>query len=204
MWGMFIKRSVFIGVPLILALAGSALGAEIKVAYVDIQRALNECDAGKRARDEFRAKVQKLERKLQKQQEEVKALKDELETKGLLMKPEERRSLEEDYNRKLRDFERAYNDSKQDLQHEDSIITSKIVRDLTNVVGDIGRREGYTLVMEKSTILFGAPGIDITDQVIREYNERTDGTAKKTGQNYGSTTRSSTSRSSQPRSTISK
>jgi outer membrane protein len=197
---------------LVLATAARAASAEIKLAYVDIQRALNECSAGRKAKDEFRAKVQRLEHRLRKQQEEVKALKDELDTKGLLMKPEERHNLEEEYNRKVRDFERAYNDSKQDLQHEDSEITGRIVRELAVVVSQIGQRDGYTMVMEKGGLLWAAPGVDITDQVIRIYDEKSGGkklSQSRAGTLHSSTSSSSSSSSSQshsalPRSTISK
>lgn len=206
---MSTARLLLVSATLILATVATAASAEIKLAYVDIQRALNECLAGRKAKDEFRAKVQRLEHRLRKQQEEVKGLKDELDTKGLLMKPDERRNLEEEYNRKLRDFERAYNDSKQDLQHEDSEITGRIVRDLAVVVGQIGQRDGYTMVMEKSGLLWAAPGVDITDQVIRIYDEKSGG--KKVSQSHAGTIHSSassgpSSSSGQvlPRSTISK
>lgn len=206
---MSIARLSLVSATLILAAVASAASAEIKLAYVDIQRALNQCVSGRKAKDEFRAKVQRLEHRLRKQQEEVKGLKDELDTKGLLMKPDERRNLEEEYNRKLRDFERAYNDSKQDLQHEDTEITGRIVRGLAVVVGQIGQRDGYTMVMEKSGLLWAAPGVDITDQVIRIYDERSEG--KKLSQSHAGTIHSgapygtsSPSGSSPPRSSISK
>jgi len=45
-----------------------------------------------------------------------------------------------------------------------------IVRDLATVVRNIGEKDGYTMVMEKGEILWGTPGIDITDEVIRSYD----------------------------------
>ncbi len=44
------------------------------------------------------------------------------------------------------------------------------MHDLAQVIRSLGERDGYTMVMEKGSILWGAPGIDITDQVIRSYN----------------------------------
>ncbi len=49
-------------------------------------------------------------------------------------------------------------------------MTAKIVHDLAQVIRSLGERDGYTMVMEKGSILWGAPNIDITDQVIRNYN----------------------------------
>ena len=144
--------------------------AELKFAYVDVQRALNECDAGKKAKAEFQGRVTSLESRLQRQQNEVQALKDEIEKKGMLMTDTERQSKQDQYVAKLKNFERDYKDSKDELQAKDNEMTAKIVHDLAQVIRSLGERDGYTMVMEKGSILWGAPGIDITDQVIRNYN----------------------------------
>jgi len=47
-----------------------------------VQRALNECDAGKRAKGEFQGKVTTLEGRLQRQQNEVQSLKDQMEKRA--------------------------------------------------------------------------------------------------------------------------
>ena len=74
------------------------------------------------------------------------------------------------YVSKLKNFERDYKDSKDELQAKDNEMTAKIVHDLAQVIRSLGERDGYTMVMEKGSILWGAPSIDITDQVIRTYN----------------------------------
>jgi outer membrane protein len=192
---------------LLIALAGPAR-AEVKLAYVDVQRALNECDAGKKAKNEFRGRIERLQARLQKQQNEVQALKDELEKKGMLMKDNERRNLEEEYGKKLRDFERDYKDSKDELERKDNEVTGAIVKDLARIIQGIGERAGFTMVMEKGSILWGAPAIDITDQVIRSYNQSgaqtgSLGEEPETGK-AGASAGSSFGESAAKRSTISK
>src|SRR5271156_6255717 len=145
--------------------------AELKFAYDDVQRALNECDAGKRAKADFQGRVTSLEGRLQRQQNEVQSLKDEMEKKGMLMNADQRQALQDQYMDKLKNFERDYKDSKDELQAKDQEITAKIVHDLAQVIRTLGERDSYTMVFEKGSILWGAPSIDITDQVIRSYNE---------------------------------
>ncbi len=168
------RQRLFIGALLgaFLAVTSAAVPAhaDLKFAYVDVQRALNECDAGKRAKAEFQGRVSSVEAKLQRQQNEVQSLKDEIEKKGMLMNPDQRQSLQDQYVEKLKNFERDYKDSKDELQAKDQAVTAKIVHDLAQVIRTLGERDGYTMVMEKGSILWGAPGIDITDQVIRSYN----------------------------------
>ncbi len=163
-------RRVVVFVALLALVSTAAAAAEFKVAYVDMQRALNESNAGKRAKNEFRSEIGRLQNKLQRQQGEVQALKDERDKKGMLMRDEERRNLQDDYTRKLRDFERAYKDSKDELQQKDNEITGAIIRDLAYVVRNVGERGAYTVILEKGSLLWAMPSIDITDQVIREYN----------------------------------
>jgi outer membrane protein len=162
--------SAMFGVFLGVTLAAVPAHAEFKFAYVDVQRALNECDAGKRAKAEFQGRVTSLEGRLQRQQNEVQSLKDEMEKKGMLMNPDQRQSLQDQYMEKLKNFERDYKDSKDELQAKDQEVTAKIVHDLAQVIRTLGERDNYTMVFEKGSILWGAPSIDITDQVIRSYN----------------------------------
>jgi outer membrane protein len=168
------RQRLFIGAMFgaFLAVMSAAVPAhaQMKFAYVDVQRALNECDAGKRAKADFQGKVTTLEGHLQRQQNEVQALKDEMEKKGMLMNPDQRQALQDQYMDKLKNFERDYKDSKDELQAKDQEVTAKIVHDLAQVIRTIGERDNYTMVMEKGSILWGAPQIDITDQVIRNYN----------------------------------
>jgi outer membrane protein len=143
-----------------------------KIAYVDLQRALNESDAGKKAKEEFKVQVDKLQAQLKKQKDEIDNLKDQLEKKSLVMKEEERSNLEEEYRKKLRDFERNYKDSQADLQKKDNELTGAIIRDLQDVIRSYGERENYTLILEagSTAVLYGAKSADVTDAIIREYD----------------------------------
>ncbi|HVN84435.1 MAG TPA: OmpH family outer membrane protein [Candidatus Binatia bacterium] len=144
----------------------------IKIGYVDLQRALNESDAGKKAREEFKAQVDKAQAGLKKQKDDLDNLREQLEKKQLVMKDEERRNLEKDLARKGRDFERAYKDSQGELQAKDNELTAGILRELQQVIKEFGDKDGYTLILENSSnaVLYGAKDADLTDQVIKIYN----------------------------------
>ncbi len=164
------RQRLMLGAAFLALLMAVPARAEVKLAYVDIQRALNECQAGKKAKTGFHTRVQTLQAKLQKEQSEVQQLKDELEKKGMLMKPDQRQSLQDEYLSKLKVLQRNYKDSKDELERKDNEITSRIVHDLAQIIHDLGEKRGDTMVLEKGSILWGAPGIDITDQVIRAYD----------------------------------
>jgi outer membrane protein len=66
--------------------------AEISVAVVDMQRALNECKAGKRAKDDVRRKFERAQQDLESQRKDVDRLRADYEKRFLVVKEEERRS----------------------------------------------------------------------------------------------------------------
>jgi len=172
------RNRLIIAFAMLLAIATATTAhADIKLAYVDIQRALNDCRNGKAAKAEFRGRLQRVQEQLEGEQGEVQRLKDELEKKGPLMQPDQRQSLEEQYSRKLRDFQDDYKSTRESLQEKDNEITGAIVRDLATIVRQIGVKNGYTMVMEKGNLLWATPATDITDDVIRNY----DATGAKAG-----------------------
>jgi outer membrane protein len=157
-----------------LCLASIALADDVKIGYVDLQRALNESDAGKRAKEEFKGEVDKLQGKLKKEKDAIDGLKEQLEKKALVVKEEEKGNLEEEYRKRLRDFERTYKDSQADLQKRDNELTGAIIKELQEIIRDYGDKQGYTIILETSSsaVLYGAKSADVTEAIIQQYNGR--------------------------------
>jgi len=176
------KRWIILFALLLLA-APAVRAEEFRLATVDLQRALNECESGKSAKENFKSQVDKLQADLNKQKNEIEKIKEEVEKKGMVLKDEERKNIERDYQKRLRDFQRTYKDSQAELQQRDNELTSEILRDLQEVIAEYGAKQNYTLVLEASNtgaVLYNSRAIDITDQVIQEYNsKRKSGAPKK-------------------------
>lgn len=156
---------------------------EIKLGYVDLQKALNESEAGKKAKDVFKAELERMEGKLESRKKEVQRLGEELEKKGLLLREEERASLESDYRQKLRDFERLYKDSQQELKIKDRDLTGRIIDELRMIILEMGEQGNYTAILEgnNTVVLYGAKSIDLTDSIIRTYNQKGSKVSLKSG-----------------------
>lgn len=159
------------GMALALALTVvSTAHAEVRIAFVDIQRALNQCHNGMVAKTKFRAQVQQMQAKLEKEEAKVKSLKNELDQKAALMQPNQRQNLADEYTQQLRQFQEDVRNSRDELHEKANQLTGEIVGDLATVVRQVGEKDGYTIIFEKGTVLWAAPSIDITDQVIRTYD----------------------------------
>jgi outer membrane protein len=139
------------GMAAAILLAATGYAADFKVAVVDMQRALNECEAGKHAKDQVKAKFEKAQDQLKRQRDDLDRARDDFDKKALVLKEDQRRDLEKEFEVKSLDFKRKYEDFQRDLKRTDSELTSGIVEQLYGVVGEIGQQKGYTMVLESSS-----------------------------------------------------
>ena len=146
---------------------------KIKVGFIDIQRVIAESQAGKRAKERFQAQVKKAEGDVVKERQDLERLRAELDKKGPLLKEEERRNLEADLQRRSVTLQRAMSDYQQELQQKNNEIMSDILKELEQIVNEVGKADKFTLILERSQILYSDQGIDITSKVIETYNSRT-------------------------------
>lgn len=161
-------------VVLLLALTASSASAQerVKIGFVDIQRVIAESQAGKRAKDRFQAQVKKAEADIQRERQDLERLKADIEKKAPLLKEEERRNLESDFQKRSVALQRSMGDYQQELRQRENEMMSELLKDLELVVGDLGKTEKFTIILERSQILYSDQGTDITSKVIEMYNSR--------------------------------
>jgi len=153
-----------------------------KIAIIDMQKALNLCEAGKEAKAKLQKKFEKMKKDLEARQKELEKLKQDLEKQSLMLSLDAKRDKEREYKRKLRDFQDLYQDYKQEMARAEYEAIQPILRDLQQVAEEIRKKEGYLIVFEKNNagIVCYEHGIDITDEVIKLYNAEWKKNQKKT------------------------
>ncbi len=167
-------KKILLAVSMLLC-ASIAFSAEktVKIGYMDLQKALNDSDAGKDAKNAFNKRVEELQKVLDEKQTEIKKMQDDLEKQKGFLTSEARGEKEKTYQQKIKDVQRFAKDSQEELQQRDAELTKKILIDLREVIKKIGNDEGYTIILERgeSSVLYAAEGVDVTDKVIKAYNK---------------------------------
>lgn len=157
---------------LVLGYSLSFAQDRIKIGYVDIQRVIAESQAGKRARDRFQAQIKKAEADVMKERQELERLKSDLDKKGPLLREDERRNIESDLQKRSVILQRSMADHQQELQAKNNEMMSEILKELEKIVNEVGKADKFTMILERSQILYSDQGIDITSKVIETYNSR--------------------------------
>ena len=153
-----------------------------KLAFVDLQRALEETEDGKKAKAKLKSDFDRKQKELDDKQEELKKMKEGLDKKAALMKPEALQKESKDFQERFVELQQTYQRLQQDLAKKEQDATRSIFARLQTVVGTIAEREHFSMVLEKNAaVVYTQPGLDITNEVIRMYNSGEGGSAAKTG-----------------------
>lgn len=166
------KRTVWLAPLLVLLLSSPLCAAEAKIGFIDLQAALNKCEAGQAAKEKIGGKVKEYEGVIDQRQKELKKLKDDLEKQALLLSEDARGAKERDYQQKLKDFQRFTKDIQEELQERDAEFTKSILTDMTKIIAEVGAKDGFTVILEKteSAILYADDKIDLTERIIKAYD----------------------------------
>jgi outer membrane protein len=163
--GLFITGLVI----LILVLMGSWAVAAEKTGFVDIREVMLSSSSGKKVAEEFK----KTREKLQREDNELKKLKDDLDKQRPLLKEDVVKERELAFQKKVRDFQIEVKDSEDEFKAKEQELFKKLIPDILKTVQAIGEKEKYGMIIDLSAIplAYYAKENDLTKRVIEEFSK---------------------------------
>lgn len=168
------KKIIFPITILISLFTFSAQGAELKIGYLDLNKVLNESDNGKKATKLLDDMVNSKQALISKKEEEINKLKEELEKQSSVLTPESMKDKQDHLNKLIKDAQRMVRDFQEEIQKKEIELRTEIIKELREIINKIGEEEDYAVIFTgESGLLYYQKKIDITDKVIKGYNETT-------------------------------
>lgn len=160
-------------------LGATALSAQTatttRVGFVDIQRILARSAAGVAAREQLEKEKATMQKQVDAQRTELEKMRDELDKKGQLLSADARREKQDLLERKVRDARRLVDDLQNTLQKKEEAMLNKVLQDVSGLIQKVSKEKGYGLVLERqrSSVLYASADADLTDDIIRAYDDET-------------------------------
>ena len=145
--------------------SGTVYGAAgVKIGIVDFQRVLTEASAGKTAVAEINRQGKLMQTDLEKRKADIDEMKKRNEREMLVMSKEQQMEKEREFRIKVNDFKA--------LQKKYNTEARSIESRLFKLAAEIGKKEGYTLIIEKNEtgVLYSMDEIDLSEKLILQYN----------------------------------
>jgi len=168
------KLPVALATLLALGLAGAPARAraEQKLAFVDLQRALNEVDEGKTSKAALKREFDQKQKTLDEKKSEFDRLRGDFEKQAVVMSDEARKERQGELERKQMELQGLFVQMQKELSERERETTRGIFDKMHAIVSEIAEQEGVALVLTAEALVFATPSLDFTNELVRKYNAR--------------------------------
>jgi outer membrane protein len=147
--------------------------SEIKIAVVDMQKALQSVEAGKKAKATLEKEFNEKKKTLLTEEETIKKMSEEFKKQSLALSEDARNKKQNEIQERLLKYRELFGKSQMDIQNRERDLTAPIIEKLKKVIGELGNNKSYTIILEKNenSVLYSQSKDDLTDEVIKKFNQ---------------------------------
>lgn len=166
----FGKTAILTSVMLMLMTSMSHAADVAKIGLVDFQKVFEKSLAGKDAKAEINTQGKEMEANLKKKGAEIETLRKKLDKEAVLMDKGMRNDKEREFRIKVNDFKMLQKKYEGEIKNLQKSVLNRLKKDVLGIVEEIGKKEGYLMIMENVGVVYAPSSMNITDQVIQKYD----------------------------------
>ncbi|RLB44285.1 MAG: hypothetical protein DRH12_00550 [Deltaproteobacteria bacterium] len=169
------RKLIVIGIILGLVMAYPlyAEAQSCKIGLVDMAKFQQESVAFQRIRLQLEKKLNKLKEELDAKKQEIVNLEQELRKQSLMLSLDAKEDKARELEKKKRYYKYLYDEFSQEARQAQQDAKRTIANELQKIVEEIGKKEGYTIILDKGVagLIYYDDAIDITDRIIKAYDK---------------------------------
>lgn len=169
-------------IALALGLAAASAFAEeaattTKIATVDMQKALQTVDAGKKAKSQLEKEFNTKKKMLDDEQNAIVKLEGEFKKQTMVLNDEAKEKKFQELQERKMKFQQQLMRSQTEIQQKEGELTAPIVKSLKEMVKAIAAKKNYQMVLDRNeqTVIFSQEKDDLTDDLVKAYNAKSKG-----------------------------
>jgi len=149
--------------------AGISRAEDMKVGIVDLQRAIQTSETGKKAKSQLEEAFNKKKKELQAEEANLKKLQEEFQKKQSALSDSAKKEQQMKLQEKFMKYQELLQKSQADIQKKEQEMSEPIIRKIREKVNEIAKKKGYNLVLEKNdnVVLFSQDKDDLTEEVMK-------------------------------------
>ena len=167
-------RTLRLAVAALALAAAPAARAELKLGYVDFQRAIKEVEEGKITGAALKKEADEKQKQLNARMEELRKLQEDFQKQAQILTPEARAAKAAEVERKTMETQEIYVKLQQELSAKEREAMRPLADRLTAVTREIAEAEGFTMIFDKDSagLVYAPAALDLTNELIRKYNAK--------------------------------
>lgn len=146
--------------------------AETKIGFVDMPKAVQETNAGKKAKTELESKFKKKKKDLDKKDADIKKMAQDFEKKRSILSDDVAKVKQAEIQQEMLKFQDEVAKSQSEIQTRQQELTAPILEKMQKVIAKVSKTKGFNLVLQNSqSVLYIKPELDFTQEVVKAYNQ---------------------------------
>lgn len=151
--------------------AGTSLAEGPRVAVIDINKILNDSEAGKAAKKKMEARYEELKKTIDVKQEEARKIKEEIDKQKVMLGKEKLKEKEDALQAKVNELRQLTQEGEQEMQTRQAELTRDVLKSVEAKVEVVAEADKLDLVLEKSAgVVHFNPSMDISSKVLALVN----------------------------------
>lgn len=158
--------TILVAVGIAIALAGGASAKDLKIGYVDVMKVFDEYKKTKEYDKTLEVQKTAEEKKLEAKKNEIEAAQKKLD----VLKDKDAEKAKENLGKMISEYRTLEKDVYMSLKQQRDDKMKEIIEDIDKVIKEYAKKNGYDLILNENTILFGAETMTLTETVLKEVN----------------------------------
>ena len=157
---------------MVVSFAFEAAAETVKIGVVDMQRAIQGVESGKKAKAQLEKEFNARKAELQKEEAAIKKMGEEFRKQSLVLNDEARGKKQAELQERVMKFQELTARSQQEISHKEQELTLPIIEKIRSIIGELAKKKEYSVILEKNenTVLYSLDKDDLTDEVIKAFN----------------------------------
>ncbi|RPI04974.1 MAG: OmpH family outer membrane protein [Zetaproteobacteria bacterium] len=167
------RRAAILGMGLAFVVAWGGLGwaaQAVKIGVVDVQQVLNQSQRGQVLKQKLEQERSGRQKDLDVRQQELMKLQAEYEKQAPVLSEQAKREKKEALERRLREARRVAEDANRDFEKRVRETEMETTREIFTVIQEYGKDQGFSVILERSSLIFSATTVDVTTEIIKRYD----------------------------------
>jgi outer membrane protein len=166
----------------LVSLVGRPATAQtMKVAVVDVQRAVMQTEDGLRAQATLKKLFDSRQQELNKRQQELGRQKEEIDKQAKVLSQAALQKKADDWQKQMVELQTTFVEYNKELEKKQKELTDPIFERVVSSIKRIAGTDGYDLIVDRATVAFSRSDLDLTDRVIQLANGAGGGSAPPAG-----------------------
>jgi outer membrane protein len=175
-WGQIMVSIVAAGALYVSLTTGAPAAEAFKMGVIDPQAVLEKSKSGKKALDGLKEYVSTRQKLLSRDEEELRNTEKTLKESTSKLSEAEKKEKEAQFRTKIQEYQKRAQEFNQELQGKQKELVDDYMKRIASATQTVAEKGGFSIVVDKGSeqtvkiVIYNKDTIDLTDQVIKEFD----------------------------------